>query len=42
VARTELFERIGIRVARFTNTELREDLDSAPARIRAELRLSLD
>jgi len=40
--RTEILERLGIRVARFTNAEVCDDLDSVLARIRAELRLPFD
>ena len=37
--RTEVFERVGIRVVRFTNGEVTDDLDSVLTRIRAELEL---
>ena len=37
--RTEVLERLGVRVIRFTNAEVCDDLDSAPDRIYAELRL---
>jgi very-short-patch-repair endonuclease len=37
--RTEVIERLGLRVVRFTNVEVCEDLDSVLERIRAELRL---
>lgn len=37
--RTEILERLGIRVIRFTNIEVCEDLDAVLARIHAELRL---
>jgi very-short-patch-repair endonuclease len=36
--RTESIERLGVRVIRFTNAEVCDDLDSVLARIRAELR----
>jgi very-short-patch-repair endonuclease len=35
--RTEILERMGVRVIRFTNAEVCEDLDSVLARIQAEL-----
>lgn len=38
--RTAVIESFGIRVIRFTNAEVRDDLDSVLARIRAEMRLS--
>src|SRR5271157_6561660 len=37
--RTEVLERLGVRVVRFTNAEVCDDLDSAPGRIYAEMRL---
>ena len=37
--RTEVLERVGIRVIRFTNEEVCADLDSGLARLRAELRV---
>jgi very-short-patch-repair endonuclease len=37
--RTEVFERIGVRVVRFTNTEVTDHLDSVLTKIRAELKL---
>src|SRR5271165_352449 len=37
--RTEVLQRLGVRVIRFTNAEVCDDLDSAPDRIYAELRL---
>jgi very-short-patch-repair endonuclease len=40
--RTEVLERLGLRVIRFTNDEVRGDVDSVLARIRAELRLPFD
>ena len=40
-ARTEILEGFGVRVVRFTNDEVRVDLDSVLARIRAELRIPL-
>ena len=40
--RTEILERLGIRVIRFTNEEVCADLDAVLARIRAELRLPFD
>jgi very-short-patch-repair endonuclease len=40
--RTEILERLGIRVSRFTNAQARDDLDAVLARIRAELRLPFD
>ncbi len=40
--RTEVLERLGVRVIRFTNVEVCDDLDSVLARIRAELRLPFD
>jgi very-short-patch-repair endonuclease len=40
--RTEILERLGIRVIRFTNDEVCNDLDAVLARIRAELRLPFD
>src|ERR1700724_2840254 len=40
--RTEILERLGIRVSRFTNEEVCDDLDAILARIRAELCLPFD
>jgi very-short-patch-repair endonuclease len=40
--RTEILERLGVRVVRFTNDEVCNDLDAVLARIRAELRLPFD
>jgi very-short-patch-repair endonuclease len=40
--RTEVLERLGVRVIRFTNAELLGDIDALLARIRAELRLPFD
>jgi very-short-patch-repair endonuclease len=40
--RTEILDRLGIRVIRFTNQEVCDDLDSVLARIRAELRAPFD
>jgi very-short-patch-repair endonuclease len=40
--RTEILERLGPRVVRFTNKEVSDDLASVLARIRAELRLPFD
>jgi very-short-patch-repair endonuclease len=40
--RTEILERLGVRVPRFTNEQVYGDLDSVPARIGAELRLPHD
>ncbi len=37
--RTEILERLGVRVERFTNADVCEDLDAVLARIRAEPRL---
>jgi very-short-patch-repair endonuclease len=42
VGRSEVLERLGLRVVRFTNEEVCGDLDAVLARIRAELRLSFD
>ncbi len=36
--RTEILERMGVRVIRFTNAEVCDDLDAVLARIHAELR----
>lgn len=36
--RTEILERMGVRVIRFTNAEVCDDVDSVLARIHAELR----
>ena len=38
-ARTEILERVGVRVVRFTNEEVCSELDAVLARIRQELRL---
>ncbi len=38
-ARTEVLERLGVRIIRFTNAEISDDMDGVLARIRAELRL---
>ena len=40
--RSEVLERLGVRVMRFTNEEVCADLDSVLARIRQELRLPFD
>jgi very-short-patch-repair endonuclease len=40
--RTEVLERVGLRVIRFTNAAVCDDLDSALSRIYAELRLPFD
>jgi very-short-patch-repair endonuclease len=40
--RTAVMENFGIRVCRFTNAEVREDLDSVLARIQSALRLPFD
>lgn len=40
--RTEILERLGLRIVRFTNAEVSDDLDSVLVRIRAELRLPFD
>jgi very-short-patch-repair endonuclease len=40
--RTEVLERLGVRVVRFTNEEVAGDLDSVLARIRAALRLPFE
>ena len=40
--RSEVLERLGVRVRRFTNEEVCADLDSVLARIRQELRLPFD
>jgi very-short-patch-repair endonuclease len=40
--RTEILERLGLRIVRFTNEEVLDDLESVLARIRAELRLPFD
>ena len=40
--RTEILERFGVRVIRFTNEEVCGDIDAVLARIRAELRLPFD
>jgi very-short-patch-repair endonuclease len=40
--RTEILERLGVRVIRFTNNEVCDDLDAVLARVRAELRLPFD
>ncbi len=39
--RTQVFESIGIRVLRFTNAEVTDELDSVLERIHAELKLPL-
>jgi very-short-patch-repair endonuclease len=39
VGRTQILEAHGVRVIRFTNAEVCEELDSVLARIEAELRL---
>jgi very-short-patch-repair endonuclease len=40
--RTEILERLGVRVIRFANDEVCNDLDAVLARIRAESRLPFD
>jgi very-short-patch-repair endonuclease len=40
--RTEILERLGVRVIRFTNNEVCDDLDGVLARVGAELRLPFD
>jgi very-short-patch-repair endonuclease len=40
--RTEILEGLGLRIVRFTNEEVSDDLESVLARIRAELRLPFD
>jgi len=40
--RSEVLERLGVHVVRFTNEEVCVDLDSVLARIRQELRLPFD
>jgi len=40
--RTEILERLGIRVIRFTNAEVCDDIDAVLARICAELLLPFD
>jgi len=40
--RTEVLERLGVRIVRFTNDEVCDDLDAVLTRIRAELRLPFD
>jgi very-short-patch-repair endonuclease len=40
--RTEILERLGMRVIRFANEEVCDDLDTVLARIRAELRLPFE
>ena len=37
--RTEILERLGVRIIRFTNAEVRDDLDSVLGRIYEEMRL---
>ena len=37
--RTAVIENFGVRILRFTNAEVYDDLDSVLARIRSELRL---
>ena len=40
--RPELLERLGVRVVRFINAQVWEDLDAVLERIRGELRLPFD
>jgi very-short-patch-repair endonuclease len=40
--RTEILERLGVRVIRFTNEEVCGDIDSVLARLRVELRIPFD
>ena len=40
--RTETLEPLGMRIVRFRNEEVSDDLDSVRARTRAELRLSFE
>jgi very-short-patch-repair endonuclease len=40
--RTKILGRLGVRVIRFTNEEVSDDLDAVLARIRAELRVPFD
>ena len=40
--RSEVLERLGLKVIRFANEDVCEDLDAVLARIRAELRLPFD
>jgi very-short-patch-repair endonuclease len=40
--RTAVLERMGVHVLRFTNEEVRNDLDSVLTRIHAELRIPFD
>ena len=40
--RSAVIETFGVRILRFANAEVRDDLDSVLARIRAELRLPFD
>jgi very-short-patch-repair endonuclease len=40
--RTEILQGHGVRVVRFTNDEVRGDIDSVLARIRVELRISFE
>ncbi len=40
--RSEVLERLGVHVMRFTNEEVCSDLDSVLARVRQELRLPFD
>ena len=40
--RTKVIENFGVRVLRFTNDEVRDDLEAVLARIGAELRLPFD
>jgi very-short-patch-repair endonuclease len=42
VGRTEVLERMGVRVVRFTNEQVIDDLDSVLIQIGAELRLPFD
>ena len=40
--RSDVLQRLGVRVVRFANEQVRDELDSGLARIRAELRLTFD
>jgi very-short-patch-repair endonuclease len=40
--RTEILERLGLHIVRFTNDEVSNDLESVLAKIHAELRLPFD
>lgn len=40
--RSDVLQRLGVRVVRFANEQVRDELDSVLARIRAELRLTFD